>query len=95
MQFKEAVQINTGLLHLHRVIQCLVKKQPFVPYRDSLLTRVLQNSLSGNCQTLLLAHISPDLENQAESISTLRYASEAKLIQYFYIYHNLIIRTID
>lgn len=52
-----------------------------IPYRDSKLTRLLQDSLGGNTRTIMLATVSPADRNVSESISTLRYASRAKLIK--------------
>lgn len=52
-----------------------------VPYRDSKLTRLLQDSLGGNAKTVMIATISPAASNYEESLSTLRYAERAKRIQ--------------
>jgi hypothetical protein len=87
---KEGIAINAGLLALGNVISSLVentnrmiagRKEVHVPYRDSKLTRLLQDSLGGNSQTMMLACVSPADSNFAESISTLRYASRARKIQ--------------
>ena len=51
-----------------------------VPYRDSNLTRILQNSLGGNSKTIMICAISPSASNYEESLSTLRYADRAKKI---------------
>mmetsp|Transcript_21126 Transcript_21126/g.39027 ORF Transcript_21126/g.39027 Transcript_21126/m.39027 type:complete len:1097 (+) Transcript_21126:55-3345(+) len=80
--FKEAVQINLSLNALGNVISALVDgTATHVPYRDSKLTRLLQDSLGGNTRTLMIAVVSPADYNYEESLSTLRYASRAKHIQ--------------
>lgn len=56
-------------------------KSQHIPYRDSKLTRLLQDSLGGNTKTLMIAVVSPADYNYEETISTLRYASRAKFIQ--------------
>ena len=53
----------------------------FVPYRNSSLTRILQNALGGNSQTVMICAISPASDNYEETLSTLRYADQAKKIQ--------------
>mmetsp|Transcript_1743 Transcript_1743/g.3817 ORF Transcript_1743/g.3817 Transcript_1743/m.3817 type:complete len:784 (+) Transcript_1743:100-2451(+) len=76
----EGININKSLLVLGQVVSALSeKKKP--PYRDSKLTRLLQDSLGGNSRTLLLACASPAACNLEESINTLRYASRARKIQ--------------
>ena len=76
----EGININKSLLVLGQVVSALSeKKKP--PYRDSKLTRLLQDSLGGNSRTLLLACASPADCNMDESINTLRYASRARKIQ--------------
>ena len=78
---KEGIAINQGLLALGNVICALSEDKPFVPYRDSKLTRLLQDSLGGNSQTLMLACVSPSDSNYQETINTLRYADRAKNIK--------------
>ena len=56
-------------------------KGAVVPYRDSCLTRILQNALGGNSKTLMICAISPATDNYEETLSTLRYADQAKKIQ--------------
>lgn len=53
----------------------------FVPYRNSSLTRILENALGGNSQTVMICAISPANDNYEETLSTLRYADSAKKIQ--------------
>jgi hypothetical protein len=67
---------------LGNVISALVDgKSQHIPYRDSKLTRLLQDSLGGNTKTVMIAAISPSDFNYEESLSTLRYAARAKSIQ--------------
>lgn len=67
---------------LGNVISALVEgKQNHVPYRDSKLTRLLQDSLGGNTKTVMIAAISPADYNFDETLTTLRYASRAKSIK--------------
>eukprot|EP00697_Spironema_sp_BW2_P004035 gnl/Spiro4/15435_TR8304_c0_g2_i1.p1 gnl/Spiro4/15435_TR8304_c0_g2~~gnl/Spiro4/15435_TR8304_c0_g2_i1.p1 ORF type:complete len:880 (-),score=381.47 gnl/Spiro4/15435_TR8304_c0_g2_i1:99-2651(-) len=78
---KEAGHINTSLLTLGRVINALTEGENYVPYRDSKLTRILQESLGGRAQTCIIATISPTLAFLEETINTLDYASRAKNIK--------------
>ncbi|XP_055371122.1 chromosome-associated kinesin KIF4-like [Condylostylus longicornis] len=81
-RFKEGVNINKGLLALGNVISALGSGQnSYVCYRDSKLTRLLQDSLGGNSITLMIACISPADYNLDETISTLRYADRARKIK--------------
>ena len=79
-RFKEAVHINKSLSALGAVINALSSHKKFVPYRESVLTRLLQESLGGNSRTLMVAAISPASSNFRESISTLRFAQRAKSV---------------
>jgi len=79
---KEAGSINQSLLTLGRVINLLVEKnQHHIPYRESKLTRILQDSLGGRTKTCLIATISPAKVNYEETLSTLEYANKAKNIE--------------
>ena len=80
-RLKEAIKINLSLSALGNVINALVEKSTHVPYRDSKLTLLLQDSLGGNTKTLMIAVVSPADYNYEETLSTLRYASRAKFIQ--------------
>ncbi|XP_035636686.1 chromosome-associated kinesin KIF4-like isoform X1 [Oncorhynchus keta] len=83
-RLKEGISINRGLLSLGNVISALgdeSKKGTFVPYRDSKLTRLLQDSLGGNSHTLMIACVSPADSNIEETINTLRYADRARKIK--------------
>ncbi|CAI4038408.1 hypothetical protein SMKI_05G0170 [Saccharomyces mikatae IFO 1815] len=78
---KEAGSINQSLLTLGRVINALVDKSGHIPFRESKLTRLLQDSLGGNTKTALIATISPAKVTSEETCSTLEYASKAKNIK--------------
>nr|CAD2174920.1 unnamed protein product [Meloidogyne enterolobii] len=81
-RFKEATKINLSLSALGNVISALVDgRSTHIPYRDSKLTRLLQDSLGGNTKTVMIACISPSDNNFDESLSTLRYANRAKNIR--------------
>ena len=80
-RLKETKKINLSLSALGNVISALVDGRPHVPYRDSKLTRLLEDSLGGNCKTTLVATISPALEFFGESLSTLKFANRAKNIR--------------
>eukprot|EP00062_Callorhinchus_milii_P001342 gi/632936390/ref/XP_007894725.1/ PREDICTED: kinesin-like protein KIF11 [Callorhinchus milii] len=77
---REAGNINQSLLTLGRVITALVERTPHVPYRESKLTRILQDSLGGRTKTSIIATISPASINVEETLSTLDYACRAKNI---------------
>ncbi|KAK9851878.1 hypothetical protein WJX84_002323 [Apatococcus fuscideae] len=81
--FSEGIQINKGLLALGNVIGALTegKGRKHVPYRDSKLTRILQDSLGGNSETLMVACVTPSSLSQEHTIGTLRYASRARSIK--------------
>ncbi|KAL7602884.1 hypothetical protein Lser_V15G18980 [Lactuca serriola] len=86
MRFKEGVHINKGLLALGNVISALGdekkrKEGAHVPYRDSKLTRLLQDSLGGNSRTVMIACVSPADINAEETLNTLKYANRARNIQ--------------
>ncbi|KAF9005676.1 P-loop containing nucleoside triphosphate hydrolase protein [Cyathus striatus] len=78
---REAGMINQSLLTLGRVINALVDKAQHVPYRESKLTRLLQDSLGGRTKTCIIATISPARSNLEETLSTLDYALRAKSIR--------------
>ncbi|MGH0156663.1 UNVERIFIED_CONTAM: hypothetical protein FKN15_038830 [Acipenser sinensis] len=81
-RLREATKINLSLSALGNVISALVDgRSRHIPYRDSKLTRMLQDSLGGNTRTLMVACLSPADNNYEESLSTLRYANRAKSIQ--------------
>ncbi|NXD38858.1 KIF14 protein, partial [Copsychus sechellarum] len=81
-RLKEGVSINKSLLTLGRVISALSKqsqngKKTFIPYRESVLTWLLKESLGGNSQTTMIATVSPAGSSTEETLSTLRYAKQA------------------
>ncbi|XP_025049106.1 kinesin-like protein KIF21B [Alligator sinensis] len=81
---KEGISINCGLLALGNVISALgdqSKKVVHVPYRDSKLTRLLQDSLGGNSQTVMIACVSPSDRDFMETLNTLKYANRARNIK--------------
>ncbi|XP_052279055.1 kinesin-like protein KIF3A [Dreissena polymorpha] len=81
-RLKEATKINLSLSTLGNVISALVDgKSSHIPYRNSKLTRLLQDSLGGNSKTTMIANVGPADYNYDETISTLRYANRAKNIQ--------------
>ncbi|KAF7232661.1 hypothetical protein EG68_08401 [Paragonimus skrjabini miyazakii] len=81
-RLKEATKINLSLSTLGNVISALVDgKSSHIPYRDSKLTRLLQDSLGGNAKTVMVANIGPATYNYDETLNTLRYANRAKNIK--------------
>ncbi|KAH9420263.1 Kinesin-like protein kif3c, partial [Dermatophagoides pteronyssinus] len=79
---KEAIKINLSLSALGNVISALVDgRSTHIPYRDSKLTRILQDSLGGNARTVMMANIGPAGYNYEETLITLRYANRAKNIK--------------
>lgn len=86
-RLKEGCAINKSLTCLGNVISVLADKASgkgknlVVPYRDSALTRLLQNALGGNSKTIMICALSPADTNYEETLSTLRYADRAKKIQ--------------
>ncbi|KAJ0392820.1 hypothetical protein P43SY_009960 [Pythium insidiosum] len=81
-RMKEATKINLSLSALGNVISALVDgKSQHIPYRDSKLTRLLQDSLGGNAKTVMIANCGPADYNYNETLSTLRYANRAKNIK--------------
>jgi len=81
-RLKEATKINLSLSALGNVIASLVDgKSSHIPYRDSKLTRLLQDSLGGNARTVMVANLGPASYNYEESVTTLRFANRAKNIK--------------
>ncbi|XP_028399577.1 kinesin-II 95 kDa subunit-like [Dendronephthya gigantea] len=81
-RLKEATKINLSLSALGNVISALVDgKSTHIPYRDSKLTRLLQDSLGGNAKTVMVANMGPASYNYEETLTTLRYANRAKNIK--------------
>merc|ERR1719362_67633 len=82
-RLEETKKINQSLSALGNVISALTERRPrqHIPYRDSKLTRLLMDSLGGNCRTTMMAMVSPAAEAFAESLSTLKFAHRAKSIR--------------
>ncbi|XP_059645790.1 kinesin-like protein KIN-12F, partial [Cornus florida] len=84
-RLKEAANINKSLSTLGHVIMVLLDvahgRTKHVPYRDSRLTFLLQDSLGGNSKTMMIANVSPSIWCAAETLNTLKFAQRAKLIQ--------------
>lgn len=79
---REGININKSLLCLGNVISELTDPQAkFIPYRDSKLTRILQDSLGGNSRTSMIACCSPVDSSFEETLSTLKYANRARNIK--------------
>ena len=84
IRLREGAKINTSLLALANCINALgdkSKKGFFVPFRDSKLTRMLKDSLGGNCKTVMITTVSPASNQYEETINTLKYANRAKNIK--------------
>ncbi|XP_056101006.1 kinesin-1 heavy chain isoform X2 [Rhinichthys klamathensis goyatoka] len=77
----EAKNINKSLSSLGNVISALAEGSAYVPYRDSKMTRILQDSLGGNCRTTIVICCSPSSYNEAETKSTLMFGQRAKTIK--------------
>ncbi|KAL4460357.1 hypothetical protein ABPG74_000108 [Tetrahymena malaccensis] len=83
-RLEECKKINQSLSALGNVISALTDKKgprPHIPYRDSKITRILEDSLGGNCKTTMLAMISPSTDAFNHSLSTLKFANRAKNIK--------------
>ena len=82
-RLEESKKINQSLSCLGNVIAALTDQKPrsHIPYRDSKLTRLLEDSLGGNCKTTMMAMISPSSDAFGESLSTLKFATRAKKIK--------------
>ncbi|KAL6513289.1 hypothetical protein OROGR_020775 [Orobanche gracilis] len=80
-RLKEAQHINRSLSALGDVISSLAQKQSHVPYRNSKLTQLLQDSLGGKAKTLMFVHISPEPDALGETISTLKFAERVSTVE--------------
>ncbi|WJZ90408.1 hypothetical protein VitviT2T_009554 [Vitis vinifera] len=80
-RLKEAQHINRSLSALGDVISSLAQKNPHVPYRNSKLTQLLQDSLGGQAKTLMFVHISPEPDAVGETISTLKFAERVATVE--------------
>ncbi|TGZ32783.1 Uncharacterized protein DBV15_00991 [Temnothorax longispinosus] len=81
VRFKEGANINKSLLALGNCINNLADGIKHIPYRDSKLTRLLKDSLGGNCHTVMIANIAPSSLTYEDTYNTLRYANRAKKIK--------------
>ncbi|XP_055816640.1 kinesin-like protein KIN-14I [Solanum dulcamara] len=80
-RLKEATHINKSLSALGDVIASLAQKNSHVPYRNSKLTQLLQDSLGGQAKTLMFVHISPELNAVGETLSTLKFAERVSTVE--------------
>ncbi|OMP06953.1 hypothetical protein COLO4_07750 [Corchorus olitorius] len=80
-RLKEAQYINKSLSALGDVISALAQKSAHIPYRNSKLTQVLQDSLGGHAKTLMFVHISPEVNAIGETVSTLKFAERVASIE--------------
>lgn len=83
-RLREGANINRSLLALGNVINALAdpkSKKAHIPYRDSKLTRILKDSLGGNCRTVMIANVSPSSKSYDDTHNTLKYANRAKEIK--------------
>jgi kinesin family protein 6/9 len=84
-QINETKYINLSLSFLEQVIIALNEKgngsRSHIPYRNSLMTTILKDSLGGNCKTILIANVSSDLESIEETLSTMRFAARCAKVQ--------------
>lgn len=87
-RLEEAKSINLSLSCLGNVVSALVEKRPFIPYRESKLTRMLQDSLGGSAKTCLVVALSPSPLDENETLSTIRFGQRAQKVQ------NLIVKNV-
>lgn len=81
LRFKEGANINKSLLALGNCINKLADGASHIPYRDSNLTRIIKDSLGGNCQTIMIANVSASSYSYEDTYNTLKYAVRAKKIR--------------
>ncbi|XP_023342688.1 kinesin-like protein KIF19 isoform X3 [Eurytemora carolleeae] len=80
-RFREGANINKSLLALGNCINALASGSKYIPYRASKLTRLLKDSIGGNCATVMIANISPSSQTYEDTLNTLKYADRAKQIK--------------
>ena len=81
IRMKEALNINVSLFYLEQVIIEINNKSSYIPYRNSMMTMCLRDSLGGNCKTRMIANLSADFEDVYESLSTCRFAQRVALVK--------------
>ncbi|KAM0954165.1 putative minus-end-directed kinesin ATPase [Dioscorea sansibarensis] len=87
-RLKEAQHINKSLSCLGDVIAALAQKNSHIPYRNSKLTQLLQNSLGGHAKVLMFAHVSPEADSYGETVSTLKFSQRVSSVQLGAAYTN-------
>jgi len=80
-RFREGSNINKSLLALGNCINALADGAKYIPYRNSKLTRLLKDSIGGNCRTVMVANVSPSSQTFEDTFNTLKYADRAKKIK--------------
>lgn len=81
IRMTEALNINISLFYLENVIIALNEKAGYIPYRNSMMTMCLRDSIGGNCKTRMIANLSSDFEDVMESLSTCRFAMRVALVK--------------
>ena len=81
IRMTEALNINVSLFYLEQVIIEINNKSGYIPYRNSMMTMCLRDSLGGNCKTRMIANLSADFEDVLESLSTCRFAQRVPLVK--------------
>ena len=80
-RFREGANINKSLLALGNCINALAEGSKYIPYRNSKLTRLLKDSIGGNCRTVMISNVSASSMTYEDTYNTLRYADRAKKIK--------------
>ena len=81
IRMEEALNINISLFYLESVIIEINNKSKYIPYRNSMMTMCLRDSIGGNCKTRMIANLSSDFEDVYESLSTCRFAQRVALVK--------------
>ena len=81
IRMTEALNINISLFYLEQVIIEIKNKSGYIPYRNSMMTMCLRDSLGGNCKTRMIANLSADFDDVLESLSTCRFAQRVALVK--------------
>jgi kinesin family protein 6/9 len=81
IRMTEALNINISLFYLEQVIIEINNKSGYIPYRNSMMTMCLRDSLGGNCKTRMIANLSADFDDVLESLSTCRFAQRVALVK--------------